>query len=404
MKFRKININRKEDIFLVGWLFILVYYLIISGTKLVQIIPEPKAVKWIFVGLSLSLWLLKIIKDKYNTKIFVFIVSLCCILGLASVFSGKEILLVTIVFVIASKEVDLERFVRFDVFVRLSSILFIFLLTILNVLPSAVMNIDGVQKHTFGWLSANTFASNVVIVLLEFLYIKWKRIRLRDYAVVIGVLIFLYFYATARTSIFDFIFVLVWLVLVRKKTDREQKGTRKIGAVIYSLTVVGCVALSYILVFIYSLGNSLSTQIDRLFTHRLYFSLKYITKYGFSLFGQEVEHVSSVNAAETGSAYSGVDMSYFLIPIQYGILFFAFFIIYFSVILFCLYKYNRYREMMFVLFFLIAGITSNVVIQFYRNFTWLFIWIVINDVINNKRKVQHTRMEDVSWIPTRGMK
>lgn len=377
MRIHNYSIKKRYDIFYLGWFFVLFYYLVIAGTTLNNMIPGSIFIKWIIIGISLFLWILKIFKDKYKPNVFFLIALLISVMTLVTICSGKEILLVTCVFIIAGKDINIKKFVGFDAKLRLYAILLIAMMSLLKIIPNLVFEKEGFIKYSFGWQSANTLASNVVIVLLELMYLKWDNFKTYHWIIVILVMIFLSKYVAARASILTFVMIALWFILVRRK-NRSQFFRRKLGY-IYGLPYIIGTFISYTLVYIYNQYTPLSITLDNLFTHRLYFSSSYIARYGFSLFGQKLELVSSLKARLTGTNYTGVDMSYVLMPIQYGVLYFLGFLVIFSFMSYKLYKYERYPELMFLLFFAITGVTSNVMILFYRNFTIIFIWIIFSE-------------------------
>ena len=383
MKFQRHTLKNQEDLFLFGWFFILAYYLIIAGTRLIYILPGSSYIKWGMVGISLFLWILKLFRDKYKPKVLLILNLLIIIMVIAAIKSGKEVLLITTIFIIAAKGINVKEFIRFDLKIRLFAILFIALLALLKIIPNIIVDIGGIEKHAFGWQSPNTMASNVIIVLLEFIYLKWDKLRKRDWILVGLVVLFLNAYVAARTSILAFVTVTLWTLLVRRK-KRSSLFRKKLGY-IYGSVYLFCAVSSYLLLYIYNKHTIISTQLDRIFTHRLYFSTYYITRYGFSLLGQKIDLTSTTTAQLTGANYSGVDMAYVLMPIQYGIIYSIGFIAIFSYISYKLYKLEKYPELMMLIFFAMGGITSNVMILFYRNFTIIFVWVIYEHIKNNNQ-------------------
>ena len=367
----------KNEVFFIGWFLVLFYYLLIAATNFAYIVSDVKIIKWIIIILAMAFWFVKIMMDKYKKKLFLLIAIFVIVVLIAAIMSGKELLILTLVFFLASNGIDIRRFVRFDMVVRLGFILLIFGLMLLGVLDDNILITAGNVKHSFGWLHSNTLASNAIIVLIDYIYIHWKKFKAYNFIVVLCVLTFLFFYVEARTSLYGFVITALWMIFAH--WTKPFKVLEKVTKVIVSNIYIIATVLSYGLVYIYNTKSAFGYYLDGILTHRLKFSSSYMSQYGFSLFGQEIETVSSISARMSGTSYAGVDMSYVLMPIQYGVIYAVGFICIFTFLAYKLYKKKMYGELTFVLFFAIAGLSSNVMLQFYRNFSLVFLWLIIND-------------------------
>ena len=365
----------KNELFMAGWTLVLLYYLLIAATNFNFIIPRVGYIKWGIIGLAMLFWLIKIRADKYKPKIFFFICAFVLVNSVAALMSGKELLFVTIVFFIASKNIEIQRFIRFDFHLRLGIIVTIFSLFLLGILDDSLLIRGDLVKHSFGWLHPNTLASNVIIVLLDYLYIKWNTLKLSNWAIILATLFLLNKYVAARTTLISFSIILVWVFITHRK--KINFASNKVVIFLVSNIYIIGILLSFALVYYYNLHTPLGASINKLLTYRLFFSSSYAAEYGFPLFGQEIYSVSSVTARLSGTTYSGVDMSYILLPIQYGVIYTIGFIGLFTFIAHRLVQNKMYRELMFIIYFAIAGFSSNVMIQFYRNFSLIFFWIVL---------------------------
>ena len=85
---------------------------------------------------------------------------------------------------INNKSNQIRKFIKFDASLRLFAILFIALLSLAGFIPNLTFDVGGVVKHAFGWQSPNTMASNVIIVLLEFMYLKWNNFKVRHWIII----------------------------------------------------------------------------------------------------------------------------------------------------------------------------------------------------------------------------
>lgn len=373
----------KNGIFELGWVILLFYYLFIASSEF-NLMYSTTPIKYITYILVITLWTFKIFKDKYKLYIFILMFFCITIVGIVSILSSREILLLMIMFVIAAKDIDIKHFIKVDMQIRLLIIVILFILSITGIITNFSREINGSLKYAFGWQHPNTCASAIVLVLLEWIYIKWDKFRWNNWIVVLMTLIFLIKFIAARTSIISFGVLCIWFIIIQHIKLKENSFYHKVFGAIYTISYPLVAGISFFLVSQYQKGTTFGIIPNQLMTTRLKYSSYYLINYGISFLGQPIETISTRIALLSGTVYSGIDMAFINMAIQYGSLYTIIFLCIYIYICYGLYRGNHYPELLLVLFFVAVGLSSNAMIIFYRNFTMIFIWLVYKE--NKARK------------------
>ncbi len=376
----------KAGLFHLGWALTLIFYLFIYSSEL-SINNSFSRLRDLTFLLVEVIWLGAILLDKYRPGVFALMAGcagVCLLVAMMS--SNTQIPLLAVTFIIAAKGMDMEKFVAFDFKLRLLIFLALMVLSLAGVINNYSALINGSFKYAFGWKHPNTCASTLTLLALELMYLKWEKFRLRHWVLVLVVLVFMDQFCAARTSIISFLAVCLWFVLVRKTKSSDGLFARvfRFAQVnLYSLMAL----VSFALVLVYRKGSALGDKLNSVLTNRLYYGDLYLSEYGVSLFGQEIYTMGSRGAQASGASYSGLDMAFINMAVQWGAVYSVLFIALYTVLIYHLLKNKRYKEMLFVLFFAIVGFSSTAMLTFYRNFSLVFIWSAVEQT-RQKRLAQ----------------
>lgn len=366
----------KEQLFLCGWALVLIYYLFINSSELAYIAVLKESRLLFFIVIEV-LWFRVILLDRYSGKTLIMIALCSCIIAImAYITSDSQVPILTVTFIVAAKRIDIEKFIRFDFKIRTLIFIMLLLLSLTNIIDNYATLINGVYKYAFGWKHPNTCASTLILIALELMYIKYENFKLRHWFLVVSILAFISIFCAARTSMFAFVIVCIWFLLVQNKkiyTGIVKKLCESIFVPLYPIMF----AVSFILVELYRLNIPFVKRVDAYMTHRLLFANYYLAEYGFSLFGQTISVVGSRDAALLGDSYVGLDMAFISMAIHSGVLYSILFIVLYTIIIYNLLKKEKYKELLFVFFFAFVGLASTAMLMFYRNYSIIFIWLAI---------------------------
>lgn len=367
------NVTFGKSLFLFAWCILITYSLLVDNSEFVFIVSkELKRIVYIIVEFILFF---KIIKyDRFRKNILFLLFLLALIISIVSVESKTSILILYLSIIIAGKNVDLRSFVKTDMAIRFIIFCILFILSITGVIKNYSAEINGTIKNGFGWIHPNTTAGILLLVLLEWMYIHWHKFTLKRWIITIVAVIFLFEYAAARTTLYAFALICIWSIIIRRNKSFNTKY-KSIG-IIYTLAYPICAGLSFFLMHIYSEGDIFGLVLNEMLTGRLAAATNFMNEYGLAIWGQSIETVSTRQSIISGASALILDMAYIRLGIEYGVIYMTLFILSFMYLSWKLYKYNYLPELMLVLYFSIVGIASTSTINFFMNYTLIFIWLI----------------------------
>lgn len=378
----KLKLN-KNEIFELGWAILLLGYLFVASSE-IGLMHFAKLIKYAMTIVTISLWIYKIYNDKYEIYVFLLMVLGSGIIGMVAVQSSRESILLILLFLIAAKDIDIKHFITVDMRIRIVIIIALFILSITGVIANYSGQINGTLKYAFGWQHPNTCASTIILVLLEWMYLKWNKFRWYNWLITAIVITFLMKFIASRTSLISFGIVCIWFVFIRHVKQRKYPIIHKLLGIIYTMSYFIIALISFIVVAEYQNKTTFGRVLNRLMTSRLKLSSYYLSNYGISLWGQSIATTSSRQALLSGTAYSGIDMAFINLIVQYGAIYTLIFLLFYTYLCYKLYQSGHYQELLLVLFFAIVGFASSAMTIFYRNFTMIFIWLIYKERMQQK--------------------
>lgn len=223
----------------------------------------------------------------------------------------------------------------------------------------------GLIRYTFGFVHPNTLG--FIVLVFSFLYVqRLDTINIKDIAVIIFLIVFLYYIPRSVTPAFLLVLLscfLIFLYLFETKIYSYFKNRRRKEILFFSVVFV------YFSILFFTYFVSFTGFGKEFFLHMpgsiwARFELGYIAyeRYGLSLFGTPIDSVFP--DLEKGiTEYFTVDCAYFFIPINYGVVTFASYIV-FMLILFRQAIFTDNYKSVFILFLLILyGVSETLIIH-----------------------------------------
>lgn len=157
---------------------------------------------------------------------------------------------------------------------RLTVFIALFVLSVTGIIPNYIGVINGAVKIAFGWIHPNTAGNALSIIALEWMYLHWGRMTWRRWAVIVAEIVFMNVFISARGYLYAFLLICVWYIVVQKR-NRLPRLFHRAAGILYGLAYPGCMALSFLLVYIYRSGSALGVRLNALFTTRLSWSSRF---------------------------------------------------------------------------------------------------------------------------------
>lgn len=243
----------------------------------------------------------------------------------------------------------------------------------------------GVWRHSLGFVSANAFANIVAIGYTIYMYYKIETWDCVDSVILLIVSAFVYKTANSRLAtlmlLAVFLFAQFYPFIVKKR----------ISKMIYTLSSFLFPLLSIVMYTVTSYFASRQTldsyqTINEIFSQRLEHAVGYYKDYGIQLFGKPIEGRGIALVVLEGGHWRGLDNSYMMIAIQFGM---------FALILFCigyimtgyiLKQKQDFAGAFLLILFSIQGITENYLYAIHYNFT---LFIIAEGLLYRKERYLH---------------
>lgn len=349
---------KDEMIFLTGWTLFVVS--VILG--LVEVFETNKSLSMclkIIRYIGYLTCVLKIIvtciKKKNFFSIFPFIFVL-----LVSMYksSNKTLFLYSLVF-LAANNISAKRIMKTTLVIQGTILLFTILFSQVGIIRDFlfVRNENlGIYRHSLGFSWTTSAPILFFYCILIYIYLKRNKISIITYVILEGINVWLYLETNSRMA-FLLSSLTIFFMMIQKLNKKRWKWFSKMDKLFIFLPFIAC-GISFLSFKLFNSDNFCWAKADKLLSGRLTLGASAIKKYGFSLFGQNIEWIGySVNKLDS-IGYNYVDNSYLQLGLTYGLLvLFAVLIIY-SLVMYKAIRYKDYYLVCIVAIILLFSITE----------------------------------------------
>ena len=303
----KINVKKS--------LFYSAYFLFLFSSMFECVYIVDNYIKFIKVVsiVILLLQFLLLLNKGYTINNLLAIISLLILNFFVYYISGEEKLLINYLFIICAKEIDIDKFIKYDAKLKIIFLIIVILLFYLGFTKNYNMiRPNGQIRYSMGFSHPNIFSTYVFSALASLFYVLYKNETNKK--IFIMLLLFaicsIYYLADSRTIILSLILLLIFNIFKFK-----PQILRKVQ---YLPLILLCVSL--IIGYKYNASNNIMSKTNELLSQRLYFMNKYLNNYSINLFGNKLEYISSIYGKENGIEAMILDNSYLLFILRYGII------------------------------------------------------------------------------------
>ena len=263
-------------------LFFYIAYVILLFKTICPLLDIWKEISEIltFIEIMLLCMCILIQTRYYKVKVAIVIVSTLFIAVYSYFITNDSNMLLLLLFIYAAKNICLENFMKIDVKLKI-----VFLcLNIFFVCMGLVENIinyrpDGSIRRTFGFASANSFGGVILSICLELVYINRNRLNNLTYLKIILVTLLLFIFCDSRSSEISLILLCVLLVFYKKKIYLKK---------ILPYLMIIFTILTFLLVYLYGIGNGVAIYLDELFSTRIMIIYNFLNDYNIGLWGNHI--------------------------------------------------------------------------------------------------------------------
>lgn len=356
-----------------------------SALSIAYVGNYPQYLSYIaFFLLSINL----LTKTRINKKWFILCLITLLIGILIYYFSGDNNVLLIIMITLSSKDIELNKIIKFTFISTLITFIGVITLSKLGKLPNIVTFKNGVSRNSFGFLYTSGLSAYTSFLYLTYILIRRKKYNLIDLVVgfIIGYLVYMLTRVSQDAILIFTSAILVFLINLDKK-DKIGKLIRRVSMIIVPVSVF----FIYISSYLYSPYSSFLVSLDSFLSGRLYLGRELITNYGIKLFGQNIPQIGSAglatirNSGDYWTQYFYIDSAYLRLIYMYGLTSIIIIFIFYLVLIKKIIKKKDSYLALIVIIIAIGGITGQYLAQFSPNFIWVLIFSTYTyDIIKEK--------------------
>ena len=360
----------------------------------------------IFNVTIILLLLYKIISQKYSLREIIYIVLFGLIVLLSYLFSGYVYLIWLYLFVISAQNVSFKKIAVQTIWVIIFSIILIMLISYLGLIEVVIIT-DYEREFLWsgnstiylgGFHHQNYLGGLLFITYCCYIFLRYDNFSWKD-LITFAVFFYLCFFRiSSRTAAIEIAF-LTLLVIVFKLFNLSNNDKRKqfwakfctYGLMIFSII------FSIFLSINYNSNNRVYSFINSLLSTRISSAHNLYVQYGFSIFGQNINLVSTIQAKEEGTSSIILDNAYMHMLLHFGIFVTAIILIGYFVAVKYAFENGTYSIAILIATIFIYGISENLFFNISMNPFLILLSVGIFgekiEVIDDINRFKHRRIK-----------
>lgn len=333
MSIRKTQVSLKQNdiIFIIGFSVFLIST-ILSATMWVYLLGDGfEFVLKIARYIAYAICSFKIFASKFNFSNILTIV-LISISFILSGFFSHSMLILTYIFIFCSAYgIKKEQIIKYSLIIQgiLSSIIIISSKIGLSI--DYIFGVGERNRHGLGFVWTTTAPILYFFMILEYVYLRKNKIKTLEIFIIEIINYLLFLLTDARMSFFLSTLSIIYFWGLTNIRWMEMLIKRMSKLFVFFPFLIS--SFAYYIHSYYSASSEKWVKLNDLLSGRLQLGKVAITRYGITVFGQEINWIGySYNAK--GGVYNYVDSSYLQILLQYGIVFLIMCVLLYSYILY----------------------------------------------------------------------
>lgn len=290
-------------------------------------------------------------------------------------------------FVLASKNEDLNRVIRMIYHVCLVLVPTIILLSFFGIFGNHVTyRVGGVVRYTLGFYHANTLGMYIFILIGCHFFLRFHKLKWWDYFLALAAAYFCYAVPNSMSAVI--LLILLSVVTLAYKIGQKVSAT---NLILYGLLIgaFACNAISIILSNIDLTKYPLLFLLDTAISSRFSICHHDIAVSGLTWFGQNIEVIGTEIFATLGISQANVivtlDNSYCSLLLIYGIVMYVVFSLLFLYNMFLQIKKQRPALVIFIFLSAVYGVTERTMFNLATNiFLLSFADVFYNEIARSR--------------------
>ncbi len=268
-----------------------------------------------------------ILFDRYRPREFWLIVCLLGIGLLVVVSSGYTEAFFWICMLLGAKDVPFRKILQIYLIVSVSIVFLAFCASMLDVIQNLQYQREDsyIIRNSFGIIYTTDFASHIFAIVLVAFYLLKDRLRVYHYVIALVLAFLVYRFCYTRLDVACIVLmigVFLWVRLWergRLLTKRFRTGEKSTRLLRWSMPILAGVMC--LLTGLYSANRRILYYINEFVNERLKYGRMAMTRFDFTLFGQNAPMQGNGGHVERAADYFFVDCSYLYVFFRYGLIF-----------------------------------------------------------------------------------
>lgn len=298
-----------------------------------------------------------------------------------------------LVYLFCARDVSFERIAKVTVILSVFMLFLVIFCAEVGLITNYIMDPGSSREREFlGFLYALYPAAYLTNIISLEIYLKKEKIKLVELLFLFAVNYWIYVKTNSRLSFAMAAGVIglgLLLKIVKKLGKHRSYSYNPLKWLAYafsSLSFVICAAVSIWLQASYDPSVSWMWKLNNIFTGRLDNGKLSLMKYGFSMFGKQIEWVGNgldVSGEKVAGDYLYVDCAYLQVLQHYGIFFFLFILLILTITVAVCCYYKKYVLVLLLLTIAVHMMIDDLILDLWYN----TFWFVSAQVILNRRSV-----------------
>ena len=344
---------------------------------------DPDLLAKIIIYPLYALLFIKVIcYQNYKKNEILKIVLIGTLIFISAYFSGVKLLLTAFIFIVAAKDIDINKVIKLTLFIQILCISIIVMLALSGVIENRIFTRrDGDIRYSLGFTHPNAFAGQILQLIIISVWIRWEKFNYKDYLILLLLGLFILKVCDSRTSSL-LIFILIIMVAIYKYLEHKPiKRIDILNKAIYigtQISIIMSSVVSIALGVLYDPNNKIYFLINKLLSGRIKLLHDYYINQGYSIIGQKIEIISTYASKKT-ALYdtTALDNAYGHIAVRYGIIILIVFVIGYYLVAKKAFKEKNIKALICIFIYILFGITEVYIFNLPYNVLFLLFAIAI---------------------------
>lgn len=297
---------------MINLMFYIAYFMYIYSIFGVRVVFTKQLIEIFKISIPIVLLIICLIQgEKYDIKAIIGILVIICLSVISNIYTKNSTFLYLAGFIIASKDIQNESIIKYDIKIKIFSLIFVMICCWLGLADNVISyRSDGTIRYSLGFNHPNTIGMCLFSICCGIMYLYYNKQKPIKYILALLAYIGCTYICDSRASQIGIILLILLSIILPKI---KKNGVTKF---IFQYMHIILFVLSIVITILYSNGFEIAKTLDKTFNTRIYWMSRFYNYYGFNMFG----HFFADYGIRGYNALGVLDNAYIHLVIHYGII------------------------------------------------------------------------------------